>query len=178
MVFCGQCGYQLGPGDKLCPRCGAITDVETIEQDPGTYKPTEISHVVLESPQAPSLQKRGNPLEQQGPLVLGPAGPVVPGSDEPTAMMNSQMYAPQPNYPAYPGYPQQQAGSGLYGYNTGVYPQPFQAAQAQNPAVAQLLEASRKGKTTSLLLILFGLLLMVGAIIVLLLTLQGIIFTA
>lgn len=174
MVFCGQCGYQLGPGDKLCPRCGAITDVDTIKQDPGTYKPTEISHAVLESPPISSPQKRGNPLEQPGPLVLGPLGPGAPGSDEPTAMMNSQMYVPQPSYPGYP----QQAGTGLYGYNTGVYPQPFQAGQAQNPAVAQLLEASRKGKTTSLLLILFGLLLMVGAIIILLLTLQGIIFTA
>jgi zinc-ribbon domain len=171
MVFCGQCGYQLSPGDKVCPRCGSATDVEVIEQDPGTYNPTEISHAVLERPQASSPQNRGNQPEQAGPLVLGPVGSNMPGSDDATAMMNSQMYMPQPGYPGYPP----QAGTGLYGYNAGGYPQ-YQAVQT--PAAVQLMEASRKGKVASLLLILFGLLLMVGAIIVFLLTQQGIIFTA
>lgn len=176
MVFCGQCGYQLGPGDVVCPRCGAKTDVDQMAEDPGTYNPTEISHAVLDLEQAPT---QGGPLpnygarrpDAQGPLVLGPATPNDQMASEPTAMMSSQMYTPQA---AYPGY-QQQGGVGMYGggYAAGGY-QPYQAGQAA--ATTRLLEASNKGKVTSLLLILFGLLLLIGAIIVFLLTQQGIIF--
>lgn len=174
MVFCGQCGYQLGPGDKVCPRCGAKTDVDPIDEDPGTYNPTEISHAVIEhaptqgspSPHPGSQFRQPGP---QAPLILGPSAPDDRLANEPTTMMNSQMYTPAPGYAAYP----QQMGTGMYGYPAPGY-QPYQAGQSA--ATLQLLESSRKGKTTSLLLILFGLLLLIGAIIVFLLTQQGIIF--
>lgn len=177
MVFCGQCGYQLGPGDKVCPRCGTKTDVDLlIENDPGTYNPTEISHAILERypTQSSSVQNRGNPQtrqiqpEQRGPLVLGPVSPNEQLANETTTMMNSQMYMPQQPYPTY----QQPAGTGMYSYPGGY--QNFQPGQSA--AVAEILEASRKGKITSLLLILFGLLLLIAAIIVFLLNQQGIIF--
>ena len=180
MVFCGQCGYQLSPGDKICPRCGAETDVDLIKHDPGTYNPTEISHAVLDYGQGSSPQNRGGQPsrppqpDQGGPLVLGPAGSGYPGNrmaDETTVMMGSQTYPPP--QPAYPGY-QQQTGMGMYNYAGSGY-QHYQAGPTA--ATAQLLEASRKGKTRSLLLILFGLLLLIAAIIVFLLNQQGIIFS-
>ncbi len=176
MVFCGQCGYQLGPGDKICPRCGAKTDADLLDEDPGTYNPTEISHAIIErvpTQGAPSPNPGGQfrSPEPQGPLILGPGDPNDQLANEPTAMMSSQIYAPQPGYPAY----SQQMNTGMYGYPAAPGYQPYQAGQSA--AVLQLLESSRKGKITSLLLILFGLLLLLGAIIVFLLTQQGIIFT-
>src|SRR5258708_3885715 len=176
MVFCGQCGYQLAPGYTVCPRCGAQTEAETIEYDPGAYNPTEISHAILDAPTqgVPPHNRGSQPRqpEQQGPLVLGSMTPNERLANEATTSMNSQTYPPQQ---AYPGYPQQ-AGTGMYGYNVGGYQQQYQAGQSA--VVAQLLEASRKGKITALLLILFGLLLLIVAIIIFLLTRQGIIFSA
>jgi hypothetical protein len=176
MIFCGQCGYQLSQGDIICPRCGAKTEASLIENDPGTYNPTEISHAVLERPHAapqrnrnsqPRIPIQPNPPEAAGPLILGSEYLNEQLANETTSMMNSQTYAPQQGYA---NYPPQAAGTGFYGY-----PPPYQGGQV---AVARLLEASHRGKTAALLLILFGLLLLTGAIVILLLTLQGIIFTA
>jgi len=166
MVFCGQCGYQLGLGDTICPRCGTKSEVEPGEYDPGTYNPTEISHAVLDVP-----TRAVPPAPQPEPLVLGSQAPNEQLANQTTTMMNSQNYPPQ----TYTGYQQQQPG--MYGYpNPGVYQQ-YQANQAaQAAALAQVLEASRKGKVTSLLLILFGILLLIIAIIIFLLTRDGIIF--
>lgn len=178
MVFCGQCGYQLGPNDTICPRCGAKTEIEeaqAIPQGPDMYNATEVSHAILSSPtQAPPSQPFSSGA--QGPLVLGPSSPNSQMANEATTMMSSQMssqaYAPPPA--AYPGYPQQ-TNTGMYNYNASAFQQPYQSGQAQ--ALAQLLAASRRGKITSLLLILFGLLFLIAAVIILLLNQQGVIFT-
>lgn len=182
MVFCGHCGYQLAPGDKVCPRCGAETDVELLTHDPLTYNPTEMSQVVQNPSQISSPGNYDNqfrrpgqatPSEPPRPLVLGPIGGNSFNeqlSDDATTMMNAPTYAPQQPYPGYAA----QAGAGAYGYNAG-YPS-YQAGQS--PALMQLLESSRKGKTTALLLVLFGLLFLIGAIVVFLLNQQGIIFSA
>lgn len=179
MVFCGQCGYQLAPGDKTCPRCGAETDIHLIEHDPGTYNPTEISHAILERAPTQAVQppnrasSAGRPSRvEQGPLVLGPVVQNEQLANETTSLMGAPNYAPQPSYTGYPGYPQQ-AG---YSYSAPGYQQPYQDGSAA--ALANILEASRKGKTGALLLILFGLLCMIGAIIVFLLNQQGIIFAS
>jgi hypothetical protein len=174
MVFCGHCGYQLAPGDKNCPRCGAQADVDLIEQDPGTYHPTEISHAIIDqapTQAVPPPRQMGQnwPEPQAGPLILGPVNQNEELANETTTMMGAQTYAPQSAYPAYPGYAQP-AG---YGYGTAGYPA-YQTGQAD--AIAELLEASRKGKITALLLIPFGILMPIAAIIVFLLTKQGIIF--
>jgi hypothetical protein len=174
MVFCGQCGYQLAPGDTICPRCGAKTDADLIEYDPGTYNPTEVSQAIIE--RAPTQAVRPptytnqaswpNQPEQGGPLILGPVAPNSQIANEPTAMMNAPTYAPQPSYPAYGAYPQQPGATG-FAYN----PAGYQAGQSA--VVEQILEASRRGKVISLLLILFGLLLLIAAIVVFLLNQQG-----
>jgi hypothetical protein len=174
MVFCGQCGYQLASGDKTCPRCGAKTDVDLIEHDPGSYNPTEISPAILErAPTQPAGPPRQSRVEQ-GPLILGPVIQNEQLANETTAMMGAQNYAPQPSYPGYPGSPgypgyPQQAG---YGYSSAGY------RTGPPAAIAEILEASRKGKITSLLLILFGLLFLISAIIVFLLNQQGVIFAS
>jgi hypothetical protein len=189
MVFCGQCGYQLSPGETICPRCGAKTDADLIGSDPGTYNPTEISHAVIEQPQPPAQFSRnsqpGLPAQSQPrlPVQGQPPEPLILGSgyandqlaNEATTLMNSPTYQQQQAYANYP----QQAGTGFYGYPQqylGSYPQQYQGGQST--AVAQLLESSRRGKNGALLLILFGLLLLIGSIVILLLTLQGLIFTS
>ncbi|HEY3993287.1 MAG TPA: hypothetical protein VGM01_10455 [Ktedonobacteraceae bacterium] len=183
MVFCGQCGYQLVPGDTICPRCGAKTEVDLIDHDPGTYNPTEISRAITERAptQSAAPPNRGNsaPWQSQaepaGPLILGPGTPNSQFANEPTAMMSAQNYAPQPSYPNYPpGYPPQPGATGL-GYNPAGY-QSYQAGQSA--VIAEIVAASQRGKVISLVLILFGLLLLTGAIVVFLLNQQGIIFPA
>jgi len=178
MVFCGQCGYQLAPGDKTCPRCGAKADVDLIEHDPGTYSPTEVSQAIIERAPTQSVMppNRVNPMPGQsqagpaGPLILGPGTPNNQMANDPTTMMGAQSYAPQASYPGYgaPGYPASYPQYNQTGY------QPYQAGQSA--AIAQLLESSRKGKVASLLLILFGILLLIAAIVIFLLNQQGMIF--
>jgi hypothetical protein len=171
MIFCGQCGYQLGPADTTCPRCGAQAEANLSNEQPGTYHPTEISQAIIErtSRQGPPSRVPGSQFSQpapQAPLILGPVAANEQLANETTSLMNSPMYAPPAAYP-------QQAGSGMYGYPAGYFPYPA----GQQAAMLQLLESSRRGKITSLLLILFGLLLLIAAILVFLLTQQGIIFS-
>lgn len=161
MVFCGQCGYQLGPADTICPRCGAQAEADLSNVQPDTYHPTEASQAILGRPAS-----QFHPSAPQAPLFLGPVAANEQLANDTTTVMNSPMYAP----PAYPP----QAGSGLYGYPAGYFPYPDDGQQA---AALQLLESSRRGKITSLLLILFGLLLLIAAILVFLLTQQGSIFS-
>ena len=182
MVFCGQCGYQLSPGDIICPRCGAKTDADLIESDPGTYNPTEISQVVpgsqrtqADSPRTRKSQPRipAQPAQSdaEGRLVLGLNTPNEQLANDVTVATNSQMYVPsQASFPNYPP----QASPGSQSYYTGAYPS---YPTSESAAVARLLQSSHRGKTGALLLILFGLLLLTGAIVILLLTLQGIIFS-
>lgn len=171
MVFCGQCGYQLGPGDTICPRCGAQTEANLSNEDPGTYHPTEISHAILErnptqGPPSPGPASQFRQPAPQAPLILGSVATNDQMANETTMQMNSQRYTPGAAYP-------QQAGSGLYGYPAGYQSYPA----GQEAAVLQLLESSRKGKITALLLILCGLVLLIGALLLFLLTQQGVIFT-
>lgn len=172
MVFCGRCGYQLAPGDKICPRCGAETDIDSTVQEPGASNPTEMSQVVHDLPYQPPARGGNQSQYQPGPLVLRPPSGANYGNEEDaTTMMNAPTYQqPQQFYPDHPA----QTGMGGYGYNVPGQPQ-YQGGQSA--VVAQLLASSRKGKIGSLLLILFGLLLLIAAIIVFLLNQQGIIFS-
>jgi len=43
MVFCGRCGLQLAPGSSRCPRCGALSEVNVVSQDPHMNDATVIS---------------------------------------------------------------------------------------------------------------------------------------
>ena len=174
MVFCGHCGYQLAPGDKTCPRCGAETDVDPTLQDPAAYNPTEMSQVIQDVPYTRDENqppRRPTPQQPAGPLVLRPSGDTgYAGEQDALTVTNAPAYQ-QPQQ-AYLGYPSQ-ASMGGYGYNA---PGQSQYQAGHSAVVAQLLASSRKGKTGALLLILFGLLLLISAIIIFLLNQQGIIF--
>jgi len=171
MVFCGQCGYQLGPADTTCPRCGAQAEANLSNARPDTYHPTEASQAIpgripRQEPTSPGPGSQFHQSAPQAPLILGPVTANEQLANETTTLMNSPMYAPPAAYPP-------QAGSGMYGYPAGYFPYPA----GQQAATLQLLESSRRGKITSLLLILFGLLLLIAAILVFLLTQQGIMFS-
>jgi hypothetical protein len=185
MIFCGQCGYQLAPGEEVCPRCGTRAPANPLTQGSDAYHPTEISHAVLESPRLSAPQRaiqprQPTPSEPAGPLVLGADYPNEQMANEATKMMSSQMYTPQQSYTGYPqqsGYAQQRQQD-VYAYNPAASYQQQQYQASQAATLAAILASSRKGRTNALLLILFGLILLIGAIIVFLLTIQGIIFAA
>src|SRR5207245_3381697 len=141
------------PGDKICPQCGAETDADLLQEDPGTYNPTEISHAVLDPPQAyrPGQPPLPGQPPQQRPLVLGPASGNYSNTQLPdasTVMMGSQTYPQQPlsPQPDCAHYPPQQANPGYYGYNAPYMTQ-------EETALTHIVEASRRSKTTSPLLI-------------------------
>lgn len=183
MVFCGHCGYQLAPGDTVCPRCGAEVPTDLTIPEPAANNPTEISQVVHDV--APMLrdspQGRSSAIPGPQPLILRTNGTSAGNehvANEATTLMSAPTYQqpqpyqpPQPSYASYPS----QAAMSMHGYNAGgqaYYP------AGQSAVIAQLLESSRKGKTVALLLILFGLLFLIVAIIVFLLNQQGIIFSS
>ncbi|MGH2508666.1 MAG: zinc ribbon domain-containing protein [Ktedonobacteraceae bacterium] len=180
MVFCGYCGYQLASGDTTCPRCGAEVPADLLIQDPEANNPTEMSQVVQDAPQSvlpPNGYQQGRQPATAAPqpiMLRSSAGNNA--ANDATTIMDALAYQRlqqyQPPQQAYPTYPTQ-AGTGSYGYNAAgqaYYP------VGQSAVVAQILASSRKGKTVALLMILFGLLLLIAAIIVFLLNQQGIIF--
>jgi zinc ribbon protein len=181
MVFCGHCGYQLAPGDAICPRCGADVPNDLSAQDPEANNPTEMSQVIQDALQPalpnndPKPGRRPGPLTPQ-PLILHSASPnplhEYSANDATTIMSTPAFQQPQQSHPNYPP----QAGTNVYGYNAAGGQAYYPSDQAA--IMAQLLAASRKGKTSSLLLILFGLLLLIAAILVFLLNQQGIIFSS
>lgn len=205
MVFCGHCGYQLAPGDKVCPRCGSVTDADLIEEAPEPNSETVPTNSIQHSPASLSglnTQRQASPpppparptqLPPQEPLVLGPDGRAYPDNqfaNEATSMMTSpqtytppyqaeqsyQGYAPQ-NVGSYPNYPQ---ASGVYSNyaqpGTPGYPQYGQFGQRGAVQAAELAALSRKGRTVALLLILLGLLLLIGAMVLYLLERKGMVF--
>src|SRR5712691_12829247 len=96
MVFCGQCGTLLNPGNPNCPRCGAVTEpeinVETIE-DFQTDDPTVASSFASHAPVRPKadVQRPGTPLPSPGPQKL-----ILPGAND---QMDAQLYTPQTPLP-------------------------------------------------------------------------------
>src|SRR6266568_1046085 len=91
MVFCGQCGTLLTPGNPNCPRCGAVTQPEisadTVE-DFHTDDPTVASLFASRAPARPKADLlRPSPEPQK--LIL-------PASND---QMNAQLYTPQTPLP-------------------------------------------------------------------------------
>ena len=168
MVFCGKCGYQLTAGNTVCPRCGTPTDPDVIIENTEANNPTMPSSSILgmNRPQ-PGTQGPVNPSPpaQQQPLILRPQGSTyVPDeqlANEATSMVGSPPAMPQtPVRPSYPGYVPQSGSN---------YPQ----QRASYPGYATPAEAERtraRGRVVGLLLILLGLLLILGAMVLFLVT--------
>jgi hypothetical protein len=160
MFFCGQCGFQVAPGMTRCPRCGAAVD--TTDAGPAgelhSDDPTVASSSL--SPSQTDIRTQGD----QSRLVLQPESRDDYGA--PT-VFGSATRMDTPAYPAYgtpPGgqnYPTMGGQQGIYaGYAPGG--QPYQ----QNyPGQAQYdRAASNRGRTTGLVLILIGLLMILSAV--------------
>ena len=177
MVFCGQCGLQVPPGKTACPRCGTPTEPEfdLVPEDPRAYDPT-LAALPSYEPDYQRTVGTSTSLQQQK-LVLRPDGNDHNFSgqavNDPTSMMNAQGYAGYQDYPAhvqrtpilppspnidmsYPGYTPQTSQIDK-GY------QPI-AGQYGGTTPAQAPVRKGKGRTVALLLILFSLLVILGAL--------------
>ena len=193
MVFCGQCGYQLAPGNTVCPRCGTPVDpdLNLTMDNPEPDNPTVASGFIHAPTQArPGIRPPGNGSPgsrltpaQQEQLILGPDGntydPNAPIANDPTSMMGASTYAVPEQAPpvnpnagmSYPGYAQQNFGN--YPQQGGAYPgymppggtgyQP--QADHYEAMRAELAARNRTGRIVGLLLILLGLLLIIGAMV-------------
>jgi hypothetical protein len=180
MVFCGKCGFQLTSGNVTCPRCGTPTEAGSDIDDAQTNSPTIASSSSLGVNQPyPGTQVTGSPgrpVEQQ-PLILGSNrdqyGAPELMANEPTSMMGTQA-AGMPGqatinsmYPGYmpqnaAGYPQQGVSYSGYGKQGGTAYQPNGTADAES--------VRAKGRVVALLLILIGLLLILSAMVLFILT--------
>ncbi|MBV9258474.1 MAG: zinc ribbon domain-containing protein [Ktedonobacteraceae bacterium] len=73
MLFCGQCGLRLSPGDKQCPRCGTpVAPGAQIEDDvepdaPTVASPSLLGQMQTQTPAVPNVA--GEPQR----LILRPA---------------------------------------------------------------------------------------------------------
>ena len=182
MVFCGKCGFQLTSGNITCPRCGTPTEAESMIEEAQTNSPTIASSSILGVNQSPTgtqgAGSPGYPIEQQ-PLVLGPNrddyGVPEQMANEPTSMMSSQAASmpgqvpTRTSYPGYPpqsavNYPQQRASYVDYAGQRGPSYQPY----GTSPADAERVKA--RGRVVALLLILIGLLFILGAMVLFIVT--------
>ena len=184
MIFCGKCGLQLTPGMTACPRCGTPTDPELISEDSLPNNPTIASSSAIgvnqpqAGPQGPVSSVPGIPGQQQ-PLILGPAGIIFTAAEqmanEATSMVGSQNPAMPGQVPArtsYPGYAQQ--GAANYPQQRALYPdyvaQGSPAYQQYGTSSAETARNRARGRLVALLLILLGLLFILGAMVLFILT--------
>jgi hypothetical protein len=188
MIFCGQCGYQLAPGETRCPRCGSLVesnlDAAPTVQDYHPDDPTVASRSLntrQPSPAAASQQK----------LVLRPTDPdysTQPGNEETTrAVMPAPGTVAPPTPPdaqtSYPGHtPQGTYYTGPAPQSSPIYPPQDASYPAYGPGqptdyAGQYQPPRRRstvGRTIALILILLGMLLIVGAMVLFVLRTRGI----
>jgi hypothetical protein len=182
MVFCGKCGFQLTSGNITCPRCGTPTDAGSIIEDAQTNSPTIASSSIFGMNQSvPSTQGAGSQSYAIGqqPLVLGPNrddyGAPEQRANETTSVMGSQaagMPGQPPTRTSYPGYMPQSAANYSpqrasyvdYAGQGGTAYQPFGTPRAD----AERVRA--RGRVVALLLILLGLLFILGAMVLFIVT--------
>ncbi len=181
MVFCGKCGFQLTSGNITCPRCGTPTETEFISDASQPDSPTIAASTIFTTNQSPAGSQESintsRPMEQQ-PLILSshPSGYNVAEqmANDATNMMGTQYASAgqMPTRSAYPDYAHQSAinnphqGAPYPGYTmaTSSYDQQF----GTSPEEAEKVRA--RGRITGLLLILIGLLFILGAMVLFLLT--------
>jgi hypothetical protein len=122
MLFCGNCGFRLAPGDRQCPRCGTAIDPDLLVADEGAQPdaPTTASPSLLGRMQ-PSTRPQG-PTSEQQKLILRPGQDAgnygTQDGNEATRRVDASGYdygaRRAPSNPdmhtSYPGYPQQNSG--------------------------------------------------------------------
>jgi zinc-ribbon domain len=175
MVFCGKCGFQLTSGNRTCPRCGTPIGPELIFEESQPDNPTIASSTISGENQS----YPGTPVEQQQqPLILGSNpndyGSAEQRANEATSMMGSQIAGTGqvPGRIAYPSYPPQSAVN--YPQQRASYPgSTMQGGTAYQQFGASLEDDEKvraRGRIFGLLLILIGLLFILGAMVLFILT--------
>ncbi len=181
MVFCGKCGFQLTSGNITCPRCGTPIESELISDQSQPDSPTIAASTSFSAnlPYSGSQEtiSPGRPMEQQ-PIILGSHpndyGIAEQMANDATNRMVSQNHATgqETNRAVYPEYMSQnvanypQQGASYPGYNTTTT-----SYQQQYGASLQEAEKVRaRGRVAGLLLILIGLLFILGAMVLFILT--------
>ncbi len=173
MVFCGKCGFQLTSGNRTCPRCGTPIGPELTLEESQPDNPTIAASTIFGVNQS----YPGTPVAQQ-PLILGSNpndyGIAEQRANEATSMMDSQIAGTSqvPGRTAYPGYlpqsavnyPQQRASYPGYTMQGGATYQQFGASLEDDEKVRA------RGRIVGLLLILIGLLFILGAMVLFILT--------
>jgi hypothetical protein len=141
MLFCGNCGFRLNPGDRQCPRCGTAVEPDLLAgaEDAQPDAPTTASPSLLGSMQPPTMRPSAPPGDQPK-LILRPGQDVgnygAQDVDAATRRVDASSYdygtgmrrAPSnaDMHTSYPGYPQ--AGGNTYapqptpylGYQQGI----------------------------------------------------------
>ncbi len=181
MVFCGKCGFQLTSGNITCPRCGTPIETELISGESQPDSPTIAASTIFTVNQSYAGTQEtispSRPVEQQ-PLILGSNpndyGIAEQMANEATSMMGSQIAGSGqvPSRTAYPGYvpqsevnyPQQRASYPGYTTQGGTTYQQFGASLED----AEKIRA--RGRIVGLLLILIGLLFILGAMVLFIVT--------
>lgn len=186
MVFCGQCGLQLTPGDTRCPRCGAAVDTDSAVEDihEGTQANSPTVGIPYMNNDLSQPATRGEPYTPVNPqpLILSgrdKSGPYeVQGAYEATQQMDASDYGTgtarfpsNPNMDAsYPGYaPQSYPEQNSANYPSGAaYPGFAPPGGTGYSAPGQQLRGNSaaqntKGRSAALVIILLGLLIILGA---------------
>ena len=181
MVFCGKCGFQLTSGNITCPRCGTPIESELISDQSQPDSPTIAASTNFRVNQSYADSQEtirpSRPMEQQ-PLILGSHpndyGIAEQMANEATNRMVSQNTASglEPTSAVYPdyvpqnaaNYPQQRALYQGYTTTTTSYQQQYGASLEE----AEKVRA--RGRIAGLLLILIGLLFILGAMVLFILT--------
>ncbi|HXX77803.1 MAG TPA: zinc ribbon domain-containing protein [Ktedonobacteraceae bacterium] len=180
MVFCGKCGFQLTSGYITCPRCGTPTETEipsdASQPDSPTIAASTIQGGIPSYSGSQETISPGRSREQQ-PLILGSPQPgygsMEQMANEATNMMGTQYptSAQEPTRTVYPNYVQpdatqySQQGTSYSGYASATTS--YQHITASQEAAEKV---RARGRITGLLLILFGLLFILGAMVLFLLT--------
>ncbi|HEY6287012.1 MAG TPA: zinc ribbon domain-containing protein [Ktedonobacteraceae bacterium] len=181
MVFCGKCGFQLTSGNITCPRCGTPIETELISGESQPDSPTIAASTIFSVNQSYAGTQEtispSRPVEQQ-PLILGSNpneyGNAEQMANEATNRMGSQNAGTGqiPNRAVYSdympqsaaNYPQQRASYAGYAVQGGTTSQPY----GTSPEDAERVRA--RGRIAGLLLILIGLLFILGAMVLFILT--------
>lgn len=201
MIFCGDCGFQMPPNTKFCPRCGAATEPNTAPEsvytgDNATIAgpPSNQSHAQLDvygptiassafpvaRPSQPDFQTSNSPLTGDDPnfaarrQIGNPATPIV----------GLTPYETPPSAPAWPNSPPNYAPQNAGQYIPPAPPYPvvlpqnnlgYPAAPSPytTPPSQQPPQRRGNGRPVVVITILFCVLLILGAVVTFLLIQQG-----
>jgi hypothetical protein len=178
MVFCGQCGLQQVPGATRCPRCGAPVESDGVTEEYYGDNPTIASfpHVPQTPPQPGKFSQPGAPSphnpqklvlggDQQSSLAANaPTGKVDPSTYN--TYLSSPPANPNTSTP-YAGYPSTSNYSPPGASYPGILPGSMGSASPSVPyQPGQQPVQKSKGRVASLVIILFGLLLILGAMVI------------